>query len=367
MDTLPPVPEMERAYQNSDASYDGIFYLGVRTTGIFCRPSCPARKPFPHHVAYYASPRDALFAGFRPCKRCHPMEPVGSPPEWVSTLLAEVEQDPSARLPDSALKARGIDPARARRYFVAHYGMTFQAFLRGRRMEQALAQIREGVDLDEVSLGNGYESHSGFREAFNRTFGLAPGRAQSADCIRVAMATTPLGPMVIGATSEGLCLAEFTNRRMLKAQFKTLQQRFQCAIVPGSNGHLEQAQRELDQYFARELSTFTLPLVYPGTPFQQEVWELLKEIPYGQTRSYAWLAERLGRPEAVRAVGTANGMNRIALWIPCHRVVNKNGKLGGYGGGIWRKQALLELERGQRAFFEKDFNLAALQDEDGNR
>jgi AraC family transcriptional regulator of adaptative response/methylated-DNA-[protein]-cysteine methyltransferase len=343
---------MEQAYQNSDTSYDGVFYLGVRTTGIFCRPSCPARKPLPHNVAYYAAPRDALFAGFRPCKRCDPMNLEGTPPDWVQGLLAEVERDPTVRLPDSALRERGIDPARARRHFLKHYGMTFQAYLRGRRMGQALAQIREGADLDDVTLGNGYESHSGFREAFNRTFGLSPGRAQSADYVRVAMATTPLGPMVLGATTEGLCLAEFTNRRMLKAQFEALQRHFRCAVVPGQNLHLEAAQGELDRYFAGELKAFSVPLVYPGSDFQRAVWDRLLAIPYGQTRSYEWLAQQVGRPAAVRAVGTTNGLNRIALFIPCHRVVNKSGKLGGYGGGVWRKQALLDLERGQRTFFE---------------
>jgi AraC family transcriptional regulator of adaptative response/methylated-DNA-[protein]-cysteine methyltransferase len=201
---------------------------------------------------------------------------------------------------------------------------------------------------EEVALGNGDDSHSGFHEAFARTFGMSPGKTQAADCIHVALAETPLGPMVLAAASGGLCLAEFTSRRTLEAQFRALRRVFHAAIVPGSTSAIEQAHDELARYFAGELTQFSVPLLYPGTVFQRDVWNLLRQIPYGQTRSYHSLACELGRPAASRAVGTANGLNRISILIPCHRVVNKNGKLGGYGGGLWRKQALLDLEQGTR-------------------
>lgn len=347
MQSLPPISEMERAYLARDTSYDGIFFLGVRTTGVFCRPSCPARKPLPRNVEYFATPREAIFAGFRPCKRCDPLHISGTPPAWVQQLLLDIERDPAARITDADLRTRGIDPARARRYFLKHYAMTFQAYCRGRRMGQALLQIHQGVNLDDVTLGNGYESHSGFRDAFKKTFGQSPGKAQTTECIHVGMLETPLGPMILGASSAGLCLAEFTSRRMLEAQFVTLRRLFRCAIVPGNTAYLDQARAELHGYFAGALTQFTVPLVYPGSDFQRAVWDLLCTIPYGATRSYEALAQELGRPSACRAVGTANGLNRIAILIPCHRVVNKNGQLGGYGGGLWRKQALLDLERRQ--------------------
>jgi AraC family transcriptional regulator of adaptative response/methylated-DNA-[protein]-cysteine methyltransferase len=211
-------------------------------------------------------------------------------------------------------------------------------------MGKALRQIRLGADLDDVALGNGYDSHSGFREAFGKTFGQPPGKSQDRDCILTGMAETPLGPMVIAATSAGVCLVEFTNRRSLEAEFTALRRLFRCAIVPGDNEHLEQLRDELARYFAGELTAFQVPLLCPGSAFQQAVWDQVRRIPYGQTRSYECLAQKLGRPRAARAVGTANGLNRIAILIPCHRVVNKNGRLGGYGGGLWRKQALLDLE-----------------------
>ena len=346
MKSIPPRPEMERAYKRSDAAYDGIFYLGVRTTGIFCRPSCGARKPLPRNVEFFASAREAVFAGYRPCKRCKPLLSPGQAPEWVECLLAEVERSPDQRFSDAVLRKLNIDPARARRFFKAHYGMTFQAYCRGRRLGKAFEQIRRGARLDDVALGHGYESHSGFREAFSRTFGAPPGKAGTTDCISVTWIESPLGPLVAGATERSLVLLEFTDRRMLEAQFRTLGRIFRRAMVPGENGVLTQLRGELLQYFSGTLQRFTVPLEFPGSEFQRRVWKGLLRIPYGTTLSYEDLARRVGVARGQRAVGHANGLNRIGIVIPCHRVINKDGKLGGYGGGMWRKQWLLNLEKG---------------------
>jgi AraC family transcriptional regulator of adaptative response/methylated-DNA-[protein]-cysteine methyltransferase len=346
MNTLPSTREMERAYLNSDPSYDDIFFLAVRTTGIFCRPSCRARKPKPENVSYLATAREALFAGYRPCKRCRPLLAHEKAPDWLEPVLAAVEAAPEARLPDGDLRARGLDPARVRRYFLKHYGMTFQAYCRARRLATSLQQIRRGAKLDDVALGHGYESHSGFREAFGRTFGVPPGRSDQSDCILLAWLDSPLGPLVAGASRDGICLLEFTDRRMLEAQMVKLRRCFRCPLLPGTNEHLRRLERELKNYFAGKLQQFSVPLIYPGSPFQQRVWEELRRIPYGESCSYEELACRVGSRGAQRAVGHANGLNRIAIVIPCHRVVNKDGKLGGYGGGLWRKQFLLNLEQG---------------------
>ncbi len=345
MSSLPPTTEMDRALRQRDATYDGIFFLGVRTTGIFCRPSCPARKPRAENVEFFATVREALRAGYRPCKRCRPLHADGRPPEWVARLLTALDKDPERRLADAELRQMQIDPARARRYFLKHYGLTFQAYRRGRRLGQALDQIREGADLDEVVLGHGYESHSGFREAFAQTFGRPPGQSRAADCVVTAWVESPIGPLVTAATAEGVCLLEFSDPQRLETQFAALRKAHQCAIVPGQNEHLDQLKDELARYFTGALKQFTVPLVYRGTPFQQQVWGALQHIPYGQTRSYEDIAREIGAPNACRAVGHTNGLNRIAIVIPCHRVVNKNGELGGYGGGLWRKRLLLDLEQ----------------------
>lgn len=335
---------MERAYLQGDASYSGLFLLGVRTTGIFCRPNCPARKPLPKNVEFFPDAPAALAAGYRPCKRCRPLEPEGRPP-WASALLAVVEADPGLRITEKGLLARGIDPGTARRYFLKHFGLTFQAYSRGNRMVRALGQIQQGQTIDFAALGNGFDSESGFREAFSRVFGVTPGRASTTDCVSLAWLPSPLGPLLAGATSERIHLLEFTGSQPLDEQLKGLGGRHDLPVVPGSNPLLERLAEELQAYFQGTLRAFSVPLLIQGTPFQSRVWEELIRIPYGQTISYEELATRVGNPTASRAVGGANGRNRIVILIPCHRVVNKGGALGGYGGGLRRKQYLLDLER----------------------
>jgi len=351
MNAMPTIQEMQRAYLCKDSSYDGIFFLGVRTTGIFCRPSCPARRPLPENVDYFASAREALFGGYRPCKRCRPLETAGQPPEWGGQALS-IADGSSERIRDSELRRSGIDPFRVRRYFQSHYGMTFQAYCRARRMGDALNQLRRGASLDDIALGNGYESHSGFREAFLRTFGRSPGSSRDLDHIVVSWIESPVGPLITAANDQGLCLLEFTDKQRLETQFTALRKLFSGAIVPGENDHLTKTKKELDAYFGGKLQKFSVPLVYPGTPFQVRVWNELLRIPYGETCSYEELARRIGSSSGQRAVGHANGTNRIAIVIPCHRVVNKDGKLGGYGGGLWRKQHLLDLEKGTRRLLD---------------
>jgi AraC family transcriptional regulator of adaptative response/methylated-DNA-[protein]-cysteine methyltransferase len=285
-----------------------------------------------------------MFAGYRPCKRCRPLEAGGAHPAWVGSLLDDINANPSARITDGDLRRRGLMPATVRRYFLRKFNLTFQGFCRARRLGGALERIRTGEPIDGVAAGNGYESFSGFRSAFGQFFGNPPGRSRSADFIRLAWIETPLGPLVAGATAAGVCLVEFTNRRMLEAQLRTLGHLFGVPLAPGDNDHLSVLRRELAEYFAGKLQTFTVPIVMPGTPFQERVWAGLCDIPYGETWSYDQLADAVGRPGAARAVGRANGLNRVSILVPCHRVVMKDGRLCGYGGGLWRKRRLLDLE-----------------------
>lgn len=337
---------MERAFYAGDPGYDGLFVVGVRTTGIFCRPSCPARKPLPQNVEYFSAVRDAVFAGYRPCKRCRPLQALGAPPDWVEPLLKEVEAAPDRRWTSQDLRQRGLTPERVRRWFQATYGMTFAAWCRARRLGQAFTRLREGARIDEVVFDHGFESHSGFREAFSQAFGLPPGQASAGGCLHSALFQTPLGPMVAAATEAAVCFLEFADRRMFREQVRVLARRFKLPLVPAENALLVRLRQELEAYFDGRLRAFTVPLAEPGTPFQERVWAELKRIPFGETISYDVLAARAGSPGAQRAAGTANGMNRLAIVVPCHRVVGKDGQLNGYGGGLWRKRLLLELERG---------------------
>jgi AraC family transcriptional regulator of adaptative response/methylated-DNA-[protein]-cysteine methyltransferase len=344
---IPETAEMERAFYGKDASYDGVFVTGVRTTGVFCRPSCTARKPLRKNVEFFGTVKEALFAGYRPCLRCRPLAADGRQPAWVEALLAALDGSPDGRLRGPALRALGVTPERARRHFQKSYGLSFDAYCRARRLGRALHSLREGGDIDGAALDSGYESLSGFRDAFARYFGKPPGQARADDCAATAWLTTPLGPMVAAATRDGVCLLEFTDRRMLETQLATLHRRLGVPLVPGENDHVRQLRSELDEYFAGRRRAFDVPLRISGTPFQERVWRELARIPYGATRSYAEVARAVGASGAVRAVGHANGLNRIAIVLPCHRVVNASGELGGYGGGLWRKRRLLALEQGQ--------------------
>jgi AraC family transcriptional regulator, regulatory protein of adaptative response / methylated-DNA-[protein]-cysteine methyltransferase len=342
---MPTREEMERAFVAKDAGYDGVFYVAVKTTGIFCRPSCPSR-PNPENVEFFLSVKDCSFAGYRACKRCHPLEANGKPPEWVRALISRVEAAPDTRLKAADLRAAGITPERARRWFQQNYGMSFTAWCRGNRLAGAFSRIRQGAPLDDALFDSGFESHSGFREAFARVFGEAPGRSRDrGECVMIAMLETPLGPMLAGATDKGISILEYTDRRMLEHNFKALRRRFGCGIVPGQHPLLDQLREQLNEYFQGTRQEFALPLASRGTPFQDKVWQELCRIPYGQTISYDELARRVGQPTAQRAVARANGMNCVAILIPCHRVIGKDGTLTGYGGGLWRKRLLLELER----------------------
>ena len=241
---------------------------------------------------------------------------------------------------------------------IAHLAGGDPAAIRGEHVQQAALDgdetalgVIDGfarwVALDDAALGHGYDSHSGFREAFSRHFGSAPGAARSCECITTTLIESPVGPLLVGAVDAGICLLEFTDRRMIEAQLETVRSRMNCALVPGDHSWFTPLRAELSEYFAGTRREFTLPLVAPGSEFQEAVWSQLRCIPYGVTISYEELAQRVGRPGAQRAVGTANGMNRISILIPCHRVVNKGGALGGYGGGLWRKKLLLGLEQGK--------------------
>ena len=214
-------------------------------------------------------------------------------------------------------------------------------------LADAFRQIQGGSSVSNVASESGFESESGFRAAFGRAFGAAPSEAAAGEAVLLDWIASPVGPLVAGATSEGVCLLEFSDRRMLEAQLKTLRRRLAAPLVPGRNRWLEALRTQLSEYFAGRRRAFDLPLVIRGTPFQEQVWRALLEIPFGTTWSYRDVARHIDQAGATRAVGTANGMNRIAIVIPCHRVVNADGRLGGYGGGVWRKQYLLDLELGR--------------------
>jgi AraC family transcriptional regulator of adaptative response/methylated-DNA-[protein]-cysteine methyltransferase len=286
-----------------------------------------------------------MYAGFRPCSRCDPLEKEKQPPDLIKRLCEAVEQSPIGRISGSELRTMGIDPSTARRQFQRYYGMTFQAYHRARRMGQALHQIRKGESVIGAQLDHGFDSASGFWEAFKHLFGTPPSKAEGVSILYARWIDTPLGAMLALANDNGLHLLEFVDRRGLEREIEQLRKRTRSVIVPGSHANLEKTADAVKKYFDGTRVRFSVPLVLAGTPFEQAVWKLLLTIEPGTTWSYAQLAKKLGNAKAVRAVGRANGRNRLAIVIPCHRVIRADGNLCGYGGGIWRKQWLLDHER----------------------
>ncbi len=344
--------EMYAAYELRDSKYDGVFYLAVKTTGIFCRPTCTARMPRRKNVEFFADVSSALSAGFRPCKRCRPLEVAGQMPRWLVGLVDSLDAEPGRKWKDADIRERGVEPTRVRRWFQQNHGITFHSYLRSRRLSTALAQLSLGDDPTAVAYDVGYESLSGFRDAFQKWFGSPPGEIHNGQMVLdVTRILSPLGPLVAAASAEHLFLLEFADRRMLETQFQRLSRRVDCRFSPGENDVIVTTAREVDEYFQGQRQRFEVPTAIVGTEFQKQVWQELLKIEYGSTKSYEQIARMIGNPSGQRAVGRANGDNRLGIIVPCHRVIRSNGHLSGYGGGLRRKQWLLNHERGNQLLF----------------
>jgi len=290
-----------KALVDKDVSYEGTFIAAVKTTGIFCRPTCTARKPKKENVEFYSTTKEAILKGYRPCKVCNPLEKLGETPNYIKNILKELNDNPSLKFKDWDLTQQGVEPSKIRRWFLKNHGITFQAYQRMYRINSAFKKIQ---NLE-----------------------------------------TPLGTMFACAAEQGICLLEFTDRKMLETELKSLAKQLNANIIQGANKHFDLLRRQLDEYFEGKRKEFTIQLFTPGTEFQQSVWKVLQTIPYGSTYSYKLQAIALKKPDAFRAVANANGMNRISIIIPCHRVIGEDGNLIGYGGGLWRKKWLLDLEK----------------------
>ena len=259
---------------NKDISYENIFITAVKTTGIFCRPSCPARKPKIENVIFYDGINEAIQNGYRPCKVCKPMEMADETPQYIKNILKELNDDPFLKIKDYDLIERNIEPNTIRRWFKSKYNMTFQAYQRMLRINTAYNKISNGESITNTAFDLGFESLSGFNSSYQNIVGKAPSESNEKNIINIIRFTTPLGPMFGCATSSGICLFEFTNRRMLETEFKDLTKRLNAVILPGENEHLIQLKNEISEYFKGTRKTFTVKLDAPGTDFQQCVWKI---------------------------------------------------------------------------------------------
>ncbi len=327
-----------------DPSYEGFAYVGVTTTGIFCRLTCPARKPKRTNVVFFSCRDAAQDAGFRACLRCKPLDLKRPASGALETLRDRIKAEPDRRWSAGDVKALGYDPSTVRRAFQREYGVTFAQYARSQRLGLAVTRLQQGGSVMDAQLDAGYESGSGFRDAVSRLIGDAPIRTTAHQILTAQWLDTPIGAMLAVADDAGVHLLEFAERKALPTEIERLRKRV-GPICFGQHPMLDALARQVDDYFAGHAAAFDIPIVQKGTPFEAIVWDALRQIPAGQTRSYGEIARHIGRPDAARAAARANGANQVAIIVPCHRVIGADGSLTGYGGKIWRKQWLLEHER----------------------
>jgi len=327
-----------------DPAYDGFAYVGVRTTGVFCRLTCPARKPKRRNVVFFSCRDAAQEAGFRPCKRCRPLADNRPASGALEALRDRLKAEPERRWSAADLKRLGYDPSTVRRAFQREYGVTFVQFARAQRLGAAVSRLQQGGSVMDAQLDAGYESGSGFREAIGKLIGDAPARTNGQRILAARWLDTPIGAMLAIADEAGLHLLEFAERAALPGEIARLKARA-GPIAFGQSPVIAALDHQLGLYFSGRLKTFDIPIVQRGTSFEATVWAALRQVPPGQTRSYGEIARTIGRPDAPRAVARANGANQVAILVPCHRIIGSDGSPTGYGGKLWRKQWLLEHER----------------------
>ena len=328
------------AFMRRDRAWDGRVIGAVHTTGIYCKPSCPARRPKRENVTFYLSSAEAREAGFRPCRRCKPDE-VGRDREAVASAVKLIEQAEEAPVLSDLAEAVGYAPHHFQRIFKRDLGVSPAEYARGIRNQRTETALKANERVTDAVYEAGYQSPSGFYNDAKERLGMTPsawrdgGRGET---IRWTTFESPLGQMLIAATSKGICRLTFDD------SLTSLKRLFPKATIIEDEGGLRGLVKGAMAAIDKPLAAPDLPIDVAGTAFQEAVWRELRRIPAGETRSYAQIAAAIGRPKAVRAVGTANGDNHICVLIPCHRVIRSDGSLGGYGGGIDRKKKLLASE-----------------------
>ena len=343
--------ELWQAVLNRDASRDGSFVYAVETTGVFCRPTCPSRRPLRKNVAFYRTPQDALRAGFRPCRRCCPEGPAAPDAAKHKVLEAcrylEAVQD---RIPtlDELGKHVGLSPAHLQRVFRKVVGLSPRKYADALRVARLKEELRGGESIAGAMYGTGYGSSSRLYESARAALGMTPKEyREKADGERIQYVTvkSPLGgSLLVAATERGVCAVRLGESA--KDLVAELEIEFAGASIERrSDPSLRESLDALLQYLAGDHRLPDLPYDVEATAFQRQVWDAIRSIPSGATATYGELAQQLGKPKAVRAVASACASNPVALVIPCHRVVPKQGGTGGYRWGTDRKQKLLELEK----------------------
>lgn len=336
-----------RAVQTRNAEFDGVFYFAVQTTGVFCRPSCSSRSPKRENVAFFVTPSDAERAGFRACLRCEPKREYFPGP--AATLVArafEVLNEDADEVPtvDDLAQRLTVSPGHLQKTFKNVLGISPKEVTDMMRIQNFKRNVRE-TDVTTSLYDSGFGSSRSLYEKAGERLGMTPATYKKGGKgmnIKYTIADSPLGKLLVAATERGICAVSFGDDA--ESLERELAEEFFAADIEETDDGLKDAVRAILRSLDGEKTILTLPLDLHATAFQMRVWSELRKIPYGETRSYAQVAESVGNPKAVRAVARACATNPVALVNPCHRVIGSDGKLAGYKWGIERKQALLDKE-----------------------
>ena len=271
---------MYEALVNKDSSFEGSFIAAVKTTGIFCRPTCTARKPKEENVEFFSTTKDAILHGYRPCKVCHPLEMLNETPEFVKNILQQINDWPSEKIKDWHLREKNIDPNKVRRWFLKNNGLTFHAYQRMFRINSAFKKIQNGETITSTAFDSGYESMSGFHDSFKSIFGVSPSNSRQQQVIDITRMETPLGTMFACAVEQGICLLEFTDRKMLETELKALAKLLNATIIQGSNKHFVLLKQQLEEYFFRAKEKyFPFPCFLPDQIFNNTFGKFCRKFP----------------------------------------------------------------------------------------
>lgn len=337
--------ERWRAVQERSRRDDGTFVFAVRTTGVYCRPSCPARRPRRENVEFFGDAGAARAAGYRACRRCAPDADVGRVPEWVAQLCRRLDEP--GRVPTLAELADlvGMSPSHVQRAFTREMGISPYQYGKSRRLERLRAELRSGSDVASAVYTSGFNSNSVAYAQAKPGLGMTPRRWRDGglgELIHYTVVASELGPLLVAATSAGLVAVRIGDEEKMIAEVRS---EFPRATFRRDDELVAPKARAVLHRTVGTTDASPLPLDIQASAFQARVWSALQVIPLGETRSYAEVAEAIGQPTAARAVARACASNPVALVIPCHRVVRSDGSLSGYRWGVDRKRALLERER----------------------
>lgn len=336
------------AVQRREPAADGRFYYSVRSTGVYCRPSCASRGALRANVAFHASCADAEAAGFRPCLRCKPDQPPLAERQAAAVAQACRLIEAADEMPDldTLARASGMSRFHFHRIFKAHTGITPKAYAAARRAERVRQALGQGAPVTDALYAAGWQSSAPFYAAAEQQLGMAPGRYRrggAGETIAYALGASSLGTVLVASTAKGICAILIGDDDDTLVQ--DLHGRFPNAALAVAEPGFAQTLAGVIAFVDAPRAAFDLPLDVRGTVFQQRVWEALRRIPPGETVSYTELAERVGQPSAVRAVAGACAANPAAIAIPCHRVLRNDGAISGYRWGVERKRKLLEREQ----------------------